>query len=425
MASLPSAAEQVRRRIVCPEAAHLAARYWVVRSRTMALAGPLSPEDMTPQAEPDCSPAKWHLAHTSWFFDRMVLRERGRSPAPVGRYDTLFNSYYVALGARERRDARGLMTRPSVAEVLAYREAVDDAMLRVLESAPGEDALAALIELGLQHEEQHQELLLSDVLALFALNPLAPAYLPSSVRVAERPQTALTFARHPGGLLFLGADEAGFAYDNERPRHRVYQEPFGLADRLVSNGEWAAFIADGGYDTPTLWLSDGWSACEREGWRAPRYWREGPHGEPLEFTLAGLLPRRPEAPVRHISFYEADAFARWAGKRLPTEAELEWGAPPPCSLGFDTLEDLAAALAEPDRDQGLWQWSASAYRPYPGFKPLGGAASEYNGKFMANQMVLRGGAYATPRGHARATYRNFYYPAQRWMFAGLRLAEDA
>lgn len=398
-------------------------RYLAVRRRSEALASLLSAEDMVPQADADCSPAKWHLAHTSWFFDRLVLRERGLSPRPVGRYDTLFNSYYVQLGPRSRRDARGLMTRPSAGEVCAYRSAVDAAMLRVLQDAPEHGELADLVELGLHHEEQHQELLLSDIQALFALNPLSPAYLPP-IAPAELAIQPLRFTPHPGGLLFLGAGPQGFAYDNERPRHRAYLEPFSLSDRLISNDDWQAFIDDGGYDTPSLWLSDGWARCEQEGWRAPRYWRDR-DGEAMEFTLMGLLPLRAAAPVRHVSFYEADAFARWAGKRLPTEAELEIAAPPPADLGFETLEDLAAAIAQPSLAHGLWQWSASAYRPYPGFAPLEGPAAEYNGKFMINQMVLKGGAYATPRGHTRASYRNFYYPHQRWMFAGVRLAEDA
>lgn len=399
------------------------ARYQAVRAVSSALAGRLSAEDMTPQAEPDCSPAKWHLAHTSWFFDRLILRERGASPEPVGRYDALFNSYYVQLGARSRRDARGLMTRPSVAEVLAYRTQVDAAMLRLLEGAPGDAGFVALMELGLQHEQQHQELLLADILALFALNPLSPAFLPPRPR-SPRPAAPPHYREHPGGLVFLGATGEGFAFDNERPRHRVFLEPFRLADRLVTNAQWAEFVADGGYRTPTLWLSDGWAMCEQEGWAAPRYWRDR-DGEPREFTLLGEVARSPQAPVAHVSYYEAEAFARWAGRRLPTEAELELAAPSPLELGFATLEDLSAAVVDPDPSHGLWQWSASAYHPYPGFKPLEGPAAEYNGKFMINQMVLKGGAFATPRGHTRATYRNFYYPQQRWMFAGVRLAENA
>lgn len=400
----------------------LDARYERVRARTEMLVAPLSPEDMTPQANPDCSPAKWHLAHTSWFFDRMLLRERGLSPAPVGRWDGVFNSYYVALGARGRRDARGLLTRPSVSEVLAFRAAVDAAMLRLIAGEAAENpALAASIELGLEHEEQHQELLLADILALFALNPEHPAYL-TAPPPQPRALPPATFTEHPGGLLCIGAEAGGFAFDCERPRHRLFQAPFALADRLVSNSEWQAFLDDGGYDTPLLWLSDGWAAREREGWRAPAYWLDR-EGEALEFTLAGLIPRAPQAPVRHISFYEAEAFARWAGKRLPTEAELELGAPPPADLGFSGLDDLAVALSAPEATHGLWQWSASAFSPYPGFKPAAGAVGEYNGKFMANQMVLKGGCFATPRGHVRASYRNFYYPQQRWMFSGLRLAE--
>lgn len=405
-----------------PAARPLAARFAAVRHRSRLLAEPLSIEDMIPQADPDCSPAKWHLAHTTWFFDRLVLRERGWSPAPVGRFDEVFNSYYVSLGPRSRRDARGLLSRPGVAEVMAYRQQVERGMERAWEEAAGNPALAALIELGLQHEEQHQELLLADILALFALNPLAPAYLAAPGQSAPVAPPPMRFARFEGGLLELGASPQGFAFDNERPRHRTFLAPFALADRLVCNAEWEAFVQDGGYREPRLWLSDGWAAVQAGGWTGPAYWRER-DGQGVEFSLLGERPRLPQAPVRHISFYEADAFARWAGKRLPTEAELELAGPDPAGEGFDTLADLAEALAQPQPGGGVWQWSASAYRPYPGFQALEGPAAEYNGKFMSNQMVLKGACFATPRGHSRRTYRNFYYPHQRWMFSGLRLAE--
>jgi ergothioneine biosynthesis protein EgtB len=378
---------------------------------------------MLAQADADCSPAKWHLAHTSWFFDRLILRGRGLSPAPAGRWDAIFNSYYVSLGPRGRRDARGLLSRPSAAEVFAYREVVDAGMQRLWTEAAEDEALGAQITLGLNHEEQHQELLLSDILALFALNPLTPAYLPPAAPPAA--PAALPppeFLLHEGGLLEIGAEEAGFAYDCERPRHRVFQPPFGLADRLVTNAEWQAFVDDGGYRDPRWWLSDGWAAAQEHGWNGPAYWRDR-DGAALEFTLAGEIARLPQAPVRHVSFYEAEAFARWAGKRLPTEAELELAGPDPAACGFETLADLAQALAAPQAGQGVWQWSASAFRPYPGFQPLAGPAGEYNGKFMANQMVLKGACLATPRGHSRRSYRNFYYPQQRWMFCGVRLAE--
>lgn len=406
----------------CPPSG-LAARFGAVRRRSLLLAEPLSIEDMIPQADPDCSPVKWHLAHTTWFFDRLVLRARGWSPAPAGRFDEVCNSYYVSLGPRSRRDARGLLSRPGVAEVLAYRQQVDEAMERACAAAAEDPALAALIELGLHHEEQHQELLLADVLALFALNPLAPGYLPAPAQEpAASPPPPLRFAPCKGGLQELGALAHGFAFDNERPRHRTYLAPFALADRLISNAEWQAFVEDGGYRAPHLWLSDGWAAVEARGWTGPAYWRER-DGELLEFSLLGERPRLPQAPVRHISFYEAEAFARWAGKRLPTEAELELAGPDPAGEGFATLADLARALIEPQPGAGVWQWTASAYRPYPGFQPLEGPAAEYNGKFMSNQMVLKGACFATPRGHARRTYRNFYYPHQRWMFSGVRLAE--
>lgn len=400
----------------------LAARFFAVRTRSQALAEPLSVEDMIPQADPDCSPAKWHLAHTTWFFDRLVLRERGWSPAPAGRFDEVFNSYYVSLGPRSRRDARGLLSRPGVGEVMAYRREVDRGMARAWEAAAEDPALAALIELGLAHEEQHQELLIADILALFAINPLAPAYLAAAAQQAPAAPPPLRFLSSAGGLLELGAAAQGFAFDNERPRHRTFLPPFALADRLISNAEWQAFVEDGGYREPRLWLSDGWAAAQAAGWTGPAYWRER-DGALLEFSLMGERLRLPQAPVRHISFYEADAFARWAGKRLPTEAELELAGPDPAAEGFETLDDLARALLQPSLGGGAWQWSSSAYRPYPGFRPLEGPAAEYNGKFMCSQMVLKGACLATPQGHSRRTYRNFYYPHQRWMFSGVRLAE--
>ncbi len=407
--SLPKAAPQAGAMEALRQA------WQATRALSLALAAPLTAEDLTAQAHEDCSPGKWHLAHTSWFLDRLILRPLGLSPAPVGAYDAVFNSYYVSLGARERRDGRGLLTRPGLAQVLAYRAEVDARILALLETEREESREAlALIELAIHHEQQHQELFLADILALFALNPLRPAYLPipapTTIPAPARAQTR--FVRHDGGLLEIGAFADGFSYDCERPRHRVFLEAFALADQPVSNIEWAGFIADGGYENPLLWLSDGWAKREAAGWRAPAYWLD----DGREMTLFGAVARDPNAPVRHISYYEADAFARWAGKRLPIEAEMEIALPVDPQTGFSGLNDLA-------HSQALWHWTSSAFAPYPGFRPEAGPAAEYNGKFMINQLVLRGGCFASPRGHLRASYRNFYYPHQRWMFSGLRLAE--
>lgn len=399
----------------------LCAAWRATRALSLRLAEPLTPEDMTAQAHEDCSPAKWHLAHTSWFLDRVILRPRGLSPEPVGAYDALFNSYYVSLGARERRDARGLLTRPSLVDVLAYRAQIDEQISRLLDSheAPDQE-LPALITLSIHHEQQHQELFLADILALFALNPLRPAFLPAQTPNTKRTSSAGCMMAHPGGLVQIGAGPDGFAYDCERPRHRVFLEAFAVSDQLVTCGEWAQFIQDGGYDNPLLWLSDGWARREQASWRAPAYWLD----EGREMTLWGVQARDDAAPVRHVSYYEADAFARYAGKRLPNEAELEIAVPADPENGFASLEDLAGSAHAPFQAQSLWQWTSSAFGPYPGFRPLEGPAAEYNGKFMINQMVLRNGCFATPRGHLRASYRNFYYPHQRWMFSGVRLAEN-
>ena len=381
--------------------------YSRVRSRTERLAAPLSAEDQVVQSMPDASPTKWHRAHTTWFFETFLLL-----PHLPGyrRFDesfaVLFNSYYVAAGPRHARPQRGMLTRPGNDEVAAYRVAVDDAIARLLRDPPAE--ALPLIELGLHHEEQHQELLLTDILHALSANPLRPAYDAGW----SEPQAALGSPRMIDGLegiVEIGHGGADFAFDNETPRHRAYLAPFRLADRLVRNGEWLAFIEDGGYREPLLWMSDGWAACQAEGWEAPLYW-ERRDGAWWQFGLGGLRPLDPSLPVRHVSWYEADAFARWAGKRLPTEQEWEAAA---ALTGFAELSDVA------------WQWTGSAYRPYPGFTPWAGAVGEYNGKFMIGQMVLRGGSLATPPGHARPSYRNFFPPGARWQFTGLRLAEDA
>jgi ergothioneine biosynthesis protein EgtB len=386
----------------------LAARYHEVRARTDALTAPLSPEDQVVQSMPDASPAKWHRAHTTWFFETFLLLPYLPGYRRVREeYAFLFNSYYEAAGPRHARAMRGMVTRPSCEEVTEYRSAVDEAMTALLREPPPE--VPALLELGLQHEEQHQELLLTDILHLLSANPLRPAY-----DTAWQPPPAVAGPSRmldgPRGVVKIGHDGDGFAFDNEAPRHPTYLSPFRVADRLVTNGEWLAFMQDGGYREPLLWMSEGWAMCRAEGWDAPLYWEQHEDNW-MQFGLGGLRAVELDRPVSHISWYEADAFARWSGKRLPTEQEWEAAA--------SALSDFADA-------EGIgWQWTGSAYRPYPGFHPRAGAVGEYNGKFMINQMVLRGGSLATPPGHTRPSYRNFFVAGARWQFSGLRLAEDA
>ncbi len=404
------------------------ARYQAVREATVLLTRNLTAEDHQAQSMPDASPVKWHLAHVTWFFETFLLIPRLAGYRPFDtRFGFLFNSYYEALGPRQPRPARGLITRPSLADVLAYRAHVDEGMARLL-AAAGAD-VEPLLELGLAHEEQHQELILMDVLHLFSQSPLYPAYAPPRA-VARGPDPgAMTYVGFDGGLIEIGHGGLGFAFDNEGPRHRVFLAPFRLAERLVTNAEWLSFMADDGYGRAEFWLSDGWTRAQEEGWRAPLYWRRD-GDEWSAMSLHGLRPLDPAAPVTHISFYEAQAYAAWARARLPTEAEWEHAAA--CRpvdgrfLGAGRLDPAPAPQGEGLRQLfgDAWEWTASAYSPYPGFRPAAGAVGEYNGKFMAGQFVLRGGACVTPAGHVRATYRNFFQPHQRWMFSGLRLAKD-
>lgn len=414
-------------------------RYKAVRRRTEALAAPLSPEDMVIQSMPEASPTKWHLGHVTWFFEAVILADHAPGYQPVDRdYFYLFNSYYEALGPRQPRPQRGMLSRPPLDAVMDYRRAVDAAMERLIgeAGADGQAAWVPLLLLGLNHEQQHQELLLTDIKHALSLNPLDPAYDPAAAwpasGAAPPPPGWWSF---DGGLVEIGHDggdgQGGFAYDNEAPRHKRWLEPFRLASRPVSNGDWLAFMADGGYQRPDLWLSDGWATVQAQGWQAPGYWRQDDDGAWTVFTLSGRRPVDPAEPVCHVSFFEADAFAAWAGKRLPTEAEWEVAAAgttgAPGALADDGIaHPRPMAGAEAGRMAGdVWEWTRSPYEPYPGFQPFSGAAREYNGKFMCGQMVLRGGSCATPADHLRTTYRNFFYPPDRWQFSGVRLAEDA
>lgn len=388
-----------------PGEGDLPARYREVRERTVALTASLSAEDCQVQSMPDASPAKWHLAHTTWFFETFVLAG-GRQHSPFDEdFEYLFNSYYNGVGKQPVRAERGLVTRPSLKGVLAYRAHVDDRMAALLSDDPGADA-RALVELGINHEQQHQELILTDIQHAFWSNPLRPAY-GAGAPVPGRADGPAAFVGHPGGLSLVGAAPEGFAYDNERPRHRVWLEPFEIGTRLVTNAEYRSFIDDRGYERHGLWLSDAWALIRERGWRRPLYWNASLDAE---FTLAGERELHGDAPVTHLSFYESDAFARWAGARLPTEAEWETAA---SAGGLQQLYDAA------------WQWTASAYLGYPGFRPTHGSIGEYNGKFMSGQMALRGGSCLTAPGHTRSTYRNFFPPSARWQCAGLRLARDA
>ena len=413
----------------------MAVQFRSVRAATLALAAPLTAEDQQVQSMSLASPTKWHLAHTTWFFETFVLSRfvSGYQPFDTN-FHYLFNSYYETLGKRHPRPDRGLVTRPGLDDIHRYRRHVDAAIDRLLDSGPPQE-VHRLIELGCHHEQQHQELIVTDIKHVLGLNPLGPSYAaPAAAALAppSRPHVAadLDWISVPGGVREIGYDGAEFCFDNEQPRHKTWLDEFRLATRPVTSREWLDFMADDGYGTPTLWLSDGWQAVQDEQWQAPLYWQHTDHGW-SEYTLSGARPVDPDAPVVHVSYYEADAFARWAGKRLPTEAEWEVAAAGlPCQGNF-----LETASLHPQRaatEDGLvqmfgdvWEWTQSPYSAYPGFRAVDGALGEYNGKFMANQIVLRGGSCATPQSHVRAEYRNFFPPSARWQFSGLRLADDA
>lgn len=409
--------------------ASLSDDYLRTRALSVGLAAPLSDADATVQPHPDASPAKWHLAHTTWFFETFVLRDHVAGHRPFDdRFAFLFNSYYEAEGARHARDRRGMLSRPSLDEILAWRHVVDEQLATALPHL-AEDA-RELVRLGINHEQQHQELMLTDMLAAMAANPLDPAIW-DHPRNRPADLTPLGWIEGRSGIVEIGHEGAGFAFDCEGPRHRALLHPHALADRCITNAEWQAFMADDGYARADLWLSDGWAWVKRERVEAPLYWRRRDGGW-MQFALDGLRPIHPAAPVTHISHFEADAYARWTGARLPTEAEWESAA-----AALDPTAGTQLDEAGPVRPRAVrwstsprqmfgdvWEWTGSAFLPYPGFTPVAGAVGEYNGKFMSGQAVLKGASCATPRGHSRASYRNFFYPSQRWQYTGVRLAKD-
>ena len=412
---------------VHPDPTPLGVRFAAVRALSLALAAPLSDADATAQSMADASPAKWHLAHTSWFFETFVLRDHVPGYAlHDARFPFLFNSYYEAEGRRHARDRRGMITRPTLDEVRAYRAHVDAAVTAALPSLPA--AACELVVLGCHHEEQHQELLVTDILHLFGENPLEPALWPAARKMPVAMPGRPAWIEHPGGIVEIGHDRDGFAFDCEGPRHRALLAPHAIADRTVTNGEWAAFIDDGGYADPRHWLADGWAWVKATAIGAPLYW-DRQDGGWSRFGLDGRRAIDPAAPVTHVSFYEADAYASWAGARLPSEFEWEAAAAGHDAAGGNQMDRAGAveprpAASAPAFFGDVWEWTGSAYRPYPGFHAAEGAVGEYNAKFMSGQFVLRGGSCATPRGHARSSYRNFFYPHQRWQFTGVRLAKD-
>lgn len=407
-------------------------RYEAVRSRTERLAEPLETEDYVVQTMTNVSPTKWHLAHTTWFFETFVLNELAEAYEPFHpRYAFLFNSYYVQAGERHARHRRGELTRPTVAEIYEYRKHVDRHMAELLDERPDlfPGGPNCVLDIGLNHEQQHQELLLTDIKHVFSVNPLYPAYRDDVEDPPNGEPFPMTWTPIEEGIYEIGTQEEGFYYDNEGPRHRRFLEGVSIANRLVTNAEYLEFMADRGYERPELWLSEGWTAIDEEGWKAPGYWQLV-DGEWHQFTLRGLKPVRAEDPVHHVSYYEADAFARWAGHRLPTEAEWEVAARTVPIEGNFVDDQVLAPLPVVNTDGlqhlfgNLWEWTGSHYSPYPRYRPPEGAIGEYNGKFMVNQFVLRGGSLATSKSHIRPTYRNFFHPPSRWQFTGIRLVKE-
>lgn len=407
----------------------LADRFCRIRDESTALCRTLEPEDYVVQSMPSVSPIKWHLAHTTWFFEQFVLVQTYPAYEVFDeRFHHLFNSYYLTKGLMHPRAERGLLSRPTVAQIMMYRRYVDQHMLMLLDSDV-EPELHRVIELGTHHEQQHQELMLTDIKHIFSINPLNPVLLNADRRKRSEPMPALRFLTMAGGLKKIGANGESFCFDNETPRHQAFVNDFGIADRLVTNGEYREFVADGAYKESTFWLSDAWAWLQKNRIQRPLYWDEDLD---IEFTLSGLRTIDPDAPVCHISYYEADAYARWAGHRLPTEAEWEIVAERTTIAGNFVDNGLLhpqPLVETPENEPGqvlgdVWEWTASPYSPYPGFKPLSGSVGEYNGKFMCNQMICRGGSCATSADHIRSSYRNFFYPDERWQFFGIRLAHD-
>ena len=419
---------------ICSPQSDIVEAYRFVRDRSLKLIAPLSAEDTVVQSMPDVSPTKWHLAHSSWFFEQFLLSSQcGYEPLRPG-WQFLFNSYYESVGPRHDRVQRGLLSRPTLAEVIEYRHRVDDDMAAVLDRAASDPELASLITLGLHHEQQHQELMLTDIKHVFSVNPLEPSYQREAPFGLPGHALPMRFVRGSAGIVEIGHHGEGFAFDCETPRHRTLLHPYEMADRPVTNDEFRDFIRDGGYRTPTLWMSEGWARVQAEAWTGPMYWDAQAE---TEFTLAGRREIDPYAPVCHVSYYEADAYARWAGARLPRESEwehlTETRVDVDAQLRAANFADAGFLHPQPaQRDEGLlqlfgdvWEWTSSPYVNYPGYRPLPGALGEYNGKFMCGQWVLRGGSCVTPAGHLRASYRNFFYPPDRWQFMGFRLAKDA